>query len=150
MLAIALEEIHLQLLPEKAIYLENLGVLLVSDIHLGKSETFQSAGIPIANKVNQTNLDRLQALCLTYCPKRLIILGDLFHSKFALVDELLIAWSTFLANLNAEVHLLLGNHDRALLAKLQQFPMVCTTQSIQFENILLSHEPVTRANLFNI
>lgn len=150
MLAIALENLHLQLLSEKAIYLEDLGILLVSDVHLGKSETFQAAGIPIANKINQTNLERLQQLCSIHQPKQLIILGDLFHSKFALVDEVLIAWTDFLAQLGVEVHLLLGNHDRAFLPQLQQFSMHCTTAAIQLEQVILSHEPLPRSPTLNI
>ena len=101
----------LRLLPEKAIYIEDLRSLLVSDVHLGKSETFQSRGIPIPNTLNQVTLDRLQTLCHDLEPETLFILGDLFHSKFALVDEVLDSWSDFLNTSLADVKLIVGNHD---------------------------------------
>jgi len=81
--------ICLELLAERAIYVPALELLLVADVHLGKSETFQAAGIPVPSTVNQGTLDRLQQLCSTYQPGRLVILGDLLHSKLALTDEVL-------------------------------------------------------------
>jgi uncharacterized protein len=111
--------VRLQLLAEKAAYLEDKQTLLVADIHLGKSETFQSLGIPISNQVNQTTLNRLEQLCLKFKPQRLFILGDLFHSKYALVDEVLEGWSQFQAAIDAEVVLIVGNHDRHLIQALK-------------------------------
>ena len=84
---ITVRGIQLRLLPQKAIYIEALRSLLVSDVHLGKAETFQIQGIPIPNTINQITLGRLQTLCHELEPEILFILGDLFHSKFALVDE---------------------------------------------------------------
>jgi DNA ligase-associated metallophosphoesterase len=142
--------IGLQLLPEKAIYVDRLGLLLVSDIHLGKSETFQTAGIPIANTVNQTTLDRLQNLCLKIQPKELIILGDLLHSKSSCVDTVLTPWHRFLETVNITVRLLVGNHDRPLVQWLQRFSIECETNTIQMDRLLLSHEPSPQPNCLNI
>jgi DNA ligase-associated metallophosphoesterase len=142
--------INLRLLPEKAIYIKNLETLLVADVHLGKSETFQAKGIPISNRVNQQTLDRLQTLCAQFELKRLIILGDLFHSKFALVDEVLDGWQQFLTAIRAHVQLIVGNHDRALTPTLKMLSIDCVVDAIQLEYLLLSHEPTSRQNCFNI
>jgi DNA ligase-associated metallophosphoesterase len=142
--------INLQLLPEKAIYIESHKSLLVADVHLGKSETFQAKGIPISNQVNQQTLDRLQTLCTQFELKRLIILGDLFHSKFALVDEVLDSWQQFLQAIRVQVQLIVGNHDRALTSTLKTLPIECVTDAIQLESLLLSHEPTSRQDCFNI
>ncbi|MBW4583154.1 MAG: ligase-associated DNA damage response endonuclease PdeM [Tildeniella nuda ZEHNDER 1965/U140] len=141
---------ELQLLPEKAIYVEHLQMLLVSDVHLGKSETFQAAGIPISNRVNQDSLDRLQALCLKMQPKTLIILGDLFHSRFSLVKEVLDGWSRFLDAIDLEVKLIIGNHDRALINSLSQLSITCFTDALQCDRLLLSHEPCSQPKALNI
>ncbi len=150
MLQIQLEAFEVVLLPQKAAYIAQYGLLLVSDIHLGKSETFQAMGIPIANRVNQVNIERLQSLCDRWQPKQLIILGDLFHSSFAWVPEVLEAWLAFLHQSNVSVRLLLGNHDRALLTRLQTLPMECLTTAIEQDKLVLSHEPVAIPGCFNI
>lgn len=142
--------VDLQLLPEKAIYLQQSHSLLVADVHLGKSETFQRFGIPIPNQVNQETLDRLQRLCDRVNPDELIILGDLFHSQLALVAEVQDAWSSFLAHVEAEVKLIVGNHDRALISQLQPFSMECVKDAIALENLWLSHEPDSQSHNLNI
>lgn len=140
----------LQLLPEKAIYIEQLKTLLVSDVHLGKSETFQSLGVPISNAVNQVTLNRLQTVCDRFELEYLFILGDLFHSKHALVDEVLVGWFDFLQAVNASVQLIVGNHDRALVSQLEQLSISCILDAIQIDNLMLSHEPTPQQNHLNI
>ena len=148
--AIELSGVKLKLLSDKAIYLSNAHSLLVSDVHLGKSETFQAAGIPVSNQVNQATFQRLQLLCETFQPKTLFVLGDLFHSKFALVDEVLDGWFQFLASTQVDVTLILGNHDRALISTLMQLSIECITTPIQVENVVLSHEPSPQPGCLNI
>jgi uncharacterized protein len=136
----------LQLLPEKAIYIESLQMLLVSDVHLGKSET---------NQVNQDSLDRLQALCLKLQPKTLIILGDLFHSRFALVPEVMDQWLHFLNaiqlnTVKVEVKLIVGNHDRSLTHRLNDLSIECCSDALQFDRLVLSHEPCPTLKTLNI
>jgi DNA ligase-associated metallophosphoesterase len=138
------------LLPEKAIYVEQQKMLLVSDIHLGKSETFQSLGVPIPNLVNQTTLDRLQKLCSKYDLDYVFILGDLFHSRHALVDEVLDCWFQFLKSTQANVQLIVGNHDRAFVSKLEQLSVSCILDSMRMDNLILSHEPESKPKHVNI
>lgn len=140
----------LQLLPEKAIYVEQSRCLLVSDVHLGKSETFQALGVPISNQVNQGTLDRLQQLCAKFAPDRLIILGDLFHSRQALVDEVLLVWREFLQTTSAQVQLIVGNHDRALVPTLKRLAIDYSTTAIHLEQLVLSHEPCPQPGYLNI
>jgi uncharacterized protein len=134
-------ESDLKLLPEKAIYVKSLNSLLVSDVHLGKSETFQALGVPVPNAVNRATLDRLTGLCDQFQPDNIFVLGDLFHSKFALVDEVFECWLEFLNGIQADVQLILGNHDRALVATLSQLSIQCIPQAIQIDKLVLSHEP---------
>lgn len=140
----------LHLLPERALYLSQQNILLVSDVHLGKSETFQALGVPIPNSINQVNLDRLHRLCMQFQPKTLIILGDLFHSKLGLVDEVIDAWLKFIRSIDARVVLLVGNHDRPLLSTVQQLSMDCVQEAIQLDNLILSHEPNPQPDCLNI
>jgi len=132
----------LQLLAEKAVYLEQAQTLLVADVHLGKSDTFQRSGIPIPNTINQETLDRLYSLCLQVQPQQLIILGDLFHSKWAFTDEVSKCWQQFTQSIPATVKLLLGNHDRQLTQPLTTLGIDYATTPIELGSILLSHEPL--------
>jgi uncharacterized protein len=141
---------RLNLLPEKAIYLENLQTLLVSDVHLGKSETFQRLGVPISNQVNRATLDRLENLYQKTQPKTIVILGDLFHSKYALQAEVLGCWSHFLDGICAKVQLVIGNHDRNLVDSAKQLSIECFTDAIELGNLILSHEPCSQKNYLNI
>ncbi|MBE9182829.1 ligase-associated DNA damage response endonuclease PdeM [Oculatella sp. LEGE 06141] len=142
--------VNLQLLPEKAVFIKELNMLLVADIHLGKAETFQAAGIPIANAVNQATLHRLQTLCSTVQPQQLMILGDLFHSRLALVSEVLEPWNQFLRTSNVAVQLIVGNHDRPLVKASGNHSISCSTTPIQLGNIRFSHEPEPPTSSLNI
>ncbi|MBE9099244.1 ligase-associated DNA damage response endonuclease PdeM [Vacuolonema iberomarrocanum] len=141
---------ELLLLPSHAIYVSSLDILLVSDIHLGKSETFQRAGIPIPSQVNQSNLDRLTSLCHQFQPKQLWVLGDLFHARTGMGDELVQVWQPFVENLGATVHLVLGNHDRPLIPHLAPFGLECHTGAIALGNLILSHEPSPTPSRLNL
>lgn len=131
----------LRLLPQRAVYIESLNVLLVSDVHLGKAETFQGYGVAISSGVNQASLERLAALCRTYQPQSLWVLGDLFHSSAAMEDGVRQSWLDFLAQTPVTVHLVLGNHDRHLASSLDQFQLICHQTGVMVDNLWFSHEP---------
>ena len=133
----------LRLLDDKALYLPSENALLVSDVHLGKAETFQSLGIPISNEMNEENLRRLRSLQKQTQAKQLFILGDLFHSKSALAPEVLISWDNFLKEINTETTLIVGNHDRQLIDALPPLSMHCQLDAVKLGPFLLSHEPET-------
>ncbi len=140
----------LTLLPEKAVYLPTHNALLVSDVHLGKSETFQQFGIPIPSQVNQATLERLQRACDRTEAQHLFILGDLFHAKAGLVDDVIDGWLKFLATNQLDAHLILGNHDRALVEVLSQLSLTCYAHSIDLDSLVLSHEPLPQCHGINI
>lgn len=147
---LVLQHQTLQLLPEKAVYLPAQQALLVSDVHLGKSETFQHFGIPIPSQVNESTLQRLQQAQARTQAQHLFVLGDLFHARAGMVDEVIDCWLKFLAVTQLEAHLILGNHDRPLLEDLSQFSLTCHTNAIDLDGILLSHEPLPLSDSLNI
>ncbi|MEL7509460.1 MAG: ligase-associated DNA damage response endonuclease PdeM [Cyanobacteria bacterium J06554_1] len=132
-------------LLDRAAYVPAHKALLLSDVHLGKAETFQMAGIPVAQQVNGETLERLRSHCRQVQPQKIFILGDLFHSRQGLVSDVATAWSKFLADTEANVTLILGNHDRAALGPV--FDMEYSTHPIPLGTLLLSHEPTHPDNL---
>ncbi len=133
--------LQLRLLDDKALYLPDEEALLVSDVHLGKAETFQALGMPISSQMNEENLDRLRQICAQIKPQKLFILGDLFHSRKSLASEVLISWDIFLKEIDAEVCLIVGNHDRRLVSALPPLAMDCQVDAVALGSFLLSHEP---------
>lgn len=140
----------LTLLPEKAVYVPASSALLVSDVHLGKSETFQHFGIPVPSQVNQATLERLQQAQAQTQAQQLFVLGDLFHARAGMVDEVIDRWLKFLATTQLEAHLILGNHDRPLAEELSQFSLTCHTRPIALESMILSHEPLPTHEKLNV
>ena len=69
-----------EFLPDRAIWWPSESTLIVSDLHLGK-RSFSSPGIAVPNAVNANTLERLSALVSSHRPRRLLVLGDLFHSE---------------------------------------------------------------------
>lgn len=133
------------ILLDRAAYVPEYGALLLSDVHLGKAETFQMAGIPVAQQVNGETLERLRSHCQQTSPQQIFILGDLFHSRQGRVTEVNAAWSKFLDDTTAQVTLILGNHDRA--APGQRFNMDYSNRPIALGKLLLSHEPASLDHL---
>lgn len=95
--------------PEKAIFWEEEQLLIVTDIHLGKSGHFRKFGIAAPSAINKKNLNRLSDLILKYEPKELLILGDLFHSEINKDWLEFENWRKSFPDL--EITLVTGNHD---------------------------------------
>jgi len=140
---IQVHHLTVQLLPERAIYLPDQQALLVADLHVGKSETFQRFGIPVPTQVSHATLNRLAQLCDRLQPKQLFILGDWFHAKDGVVPEVLTPWAAFLEQRSMAVTLVVGNHDRHLLdACMAALPShIAVTTETEFVGLWLTHAP---------
>ena len=95
--------------PYKSLFWEKHKILFIADIHLGKAAHFRKAGIPIPENIHQPDLMRIEFLFNYYQPKRIIFLGDLFHSSYNNT------WITFRLfceeNIKLKPELVMGNHD---------------------------------------
>lgn len=84
-------------------------MLIVSDLHFGKTGHFRRAGIPVPPSVYKEDLQRLFQQVQHFKPAELIFVGDLFHSRANLEHELFRKWRFDLDTL--PIHLVMGNHD---------------------------------------
>ena len=106
-LVIAGQTLHL--LPQKAIYWKEHQILIIADVHLGKAGHFRRNGVPVPVEVNNKNLQRIDALIGSLSPKKVIFLGDLYHS---LPNDETIGFLKWLNKYpSIEFSLTLGNHD---------------------------------------
>ncbi len=137
----------LEMLPTRALHLPQTKELLICDIHLGKGEYFQQNGIPLTNNSDEQNLLRIKNIVKEHSPKKLIILGDLFHSKYSISESLRNKVEILAATLNIKIELIVGNHD-----------IGCKVKNINFlkfkrsNNFIFTHEPIEKYedNMLNI
>ena len=107
----------LSLLAERGLYWPagagGAGVLAVADLHWGKTESFQQHGIALPTGVLADDLARLSAALRDTGARRLLILGDLVHSRAGLTPAVVAQVGAWRA-LHPAVRMVLvrGNHDR--------------------------------------
>ena len=150
MLEIEIADLTLYLLPQKAIYIPVFNSLLLSDVHLGKAETFQRFGIPIPRSPTVNTLRKLEALCDRLQPTCVFILGDLFHSPIGLSEAVISEWNTFIERMPMSVQLIVGNHDRSLFQQFDRLNLAYEVDAIDLGSLILSHEPVLESHRLNI
>lgn len=89
--------------------------LFVADLHWGKRETFVVEGIPLPDGLLTEELERLRILCARTRAVRVVVLGDLIHSRSGITDAVVKEVARFRQE-GPEFVLIRGNHDRHLPA----------------------------------
>lgn len=142
-----LEGTKMELHPLKGAFLPDHEMLIVSDLHLGKSAHFRLNGIALPNQVNQSNHWNLSLLIGHYTPREVVFLGDLFHSRMN-AD-----WSSFCDFMEnypqIKFTLILGNHD--ILGNEHYFKAGMEVyDSLLVDKIQLTHEPTESGKYYNL
>jgi DNA ligase-associated metallophosphoesterase len=94
---------------ERCLFWEEEQLLIVADIHFGKSGHFRKEGIGIPHSVFKEDLQCLFAQIQFFNPAELIIVGDFFHSHLNNEALLFEKWRKDISQL--PIHLVTGNHD---------------------------------------
>jgi DNA ligase-associated metallophosphoesterase len=97
------------LLQERAVYWPAKKMIIVADVHLGKTGHFRKSGIAVPQQIFKEDMQRLVTLLQMYKPEQLIIVGDLVHSKQNKELDFFIKWRNDFSLLDIE--LIKGNHD---------------------------------------
>jgi uncharacterized protein len=87
--------------------------MFLADLHLGKSDIFRRAGIPIPEGSTTADLDRIESVVQRYRLQRVVLLGDFLHGRSfpkAAYVETFAAWRRTRGDLDFTV--IAGNHDR--------------------------------------
>jgi DNA ligase-associated metallophosphoesterase len=101
------------LLADRALHWPKRKTLVLADVHLGKDATFRAAGLPVPAGNSTKDLGRITALLALTAAERLVVLGDLVHSRASHQPELAEAFSTWRAShTQLDILLIRGNHDR--------------------------------------
>jgi DNA ligase-associated metallophosphoesterase len=127
------------LTPHRAIYWEKHSALLVSDCHLGKTGHFRKEGIAVPGQVYKEDLARLFHLIQFFRANRVIVVGDLFHSRDNKELDLFRKWRKDLNTV--EVHLVRGNHD-ILEDQWYQSTDITVHEGVwTYDNLAFTHHP---------
>ncbi len=94
----------------RAIFWEQKAMLILSDLHIGKTAHFRKNGIAIPKEILINDLLRLSNLIDYFDVKTIMIVGDLFHAEVN--NDLLLfrEWMNRYQSIN--FILVKGNHDR--------------------------------------
>lgn len=101
---------ELILSKDRAIYWASKKMLIISDLHLGKSATFRQAGIQVPSTIGDTDLQQLSALIAEFLPEILLVTGDMFHHQMNTDVDTFCLWRKQYPALR--IILVKGNHDR--------------------------------------
>lgn len=93
----------------RCMFWEEQKALIVSDLHVGKAGHFRKAGIAVPQSVFKEDLQCLFSEIQFYKAQRLIIVGDLFHSRENKEMDLFAKWRNDI--LHVKLDLVKGNHD---------------------------------------
>lgn len=137
-------EQDLVLIPQKAIYWKQEKALIAADVHLGKVGHFRKAGIAVPRNMEQSDLGTLSDLIFEYKPKKLIFLGDLFHSDMNADWEWFRLWRQQYPKL--EIILIRGNHDIIHDSYYLELN-IALHDELQIGPFLMLHHPLTDAKL---
>lgn len=136
---------RLQLLPQRAAFLPDHGMLLVADAHIGKAVSFRRLGVPVPEATTAGTLDRLsQALACTGA-RHVVFLGDLLHSaraRAAATVEAVAAWRERYPA--TELTLVRGNHDGHAGDPPADWGVRCVDEPLPLGGLLLCHHPGPR------
>ena len=132
---------ELTLLPEGAVYWEAEQTLFVADTHFGKETTFHKLSIPVPSLLDN-ELIRLSRLLNETDSKRLIVLGDLLHSRRGRCTQLedeVAEWRQ--KHLDVNCMLVRGNHDLASGDPPADWRFECVDSPAMLGGMTLAHHP---------
>jgi DNA ligase-associated metallophosphoesterase len=93
----------------RTVFWEQEKILILSDLHLGKTGHFRKAGIGVPAAVMKEDMQRYVSTIQFFNPAQVVIVGDLFHSIENKEHELFLKWRTDLQHI--PMLLVKGNHD---------------------------------------
>ena len=125
---------------------EEQELLLISDVHLGKISHFRKFGSAVPHAAISENFKRLDQVLDFFSPKRIVFMGDLFHSSLNMEWDLFTDW---MKTIEIPVVLVAGNHDIISELKYEALGVKIYSEII-LKNLLLTHHPEERDGYFNI
>lgn len=145
-LRIDVNGVALDLLQGRGVYSPADEALFVADLHLGKDATFRQNGLAVPAGSSIATLHRLGAMLEQSGARHVIVLGDLFHARSSMTQDVVAAFRDFISRyVGTAFTLVRGNHDRHLGQRLADLEMNILEPGVRFGEFVLEHEPVERS-----
>ncbi len=139
---VTLNQIEFHLLGGRGVFWPAQRMLLVADLHLGKEATFRANGLAIPCGSTDATLDATSQMIVESGAERLTILGDLFHARSSLSENVRKSFSDFLELHSAlEVTLVVGNHDVATGPLSGKWPLRVVEPPWIVDGVTMEHFP---------
>jgi len=136
-----------RLLPERAAFLPECGMLLVADLHLGRQHAWHAEGRPIGDAAAVASLDepldRLARLVDSTGARRVLVLGDLLHAPAGLTSEMIFRVASWRKTFRVPFELIPGNHDRRLNLVIQEWDLHLHDSVLVEAPFAFTHEPAS-------
>ncbi|MDQ3518149.1 MAG: ligase-associated DNA damage response endonuclease PdeM [Gemmatimonadota bacterium] len=132
----------LTLLPERAVFWERDGSLLIADPHFGKAASFRAAGVPVPHGTTLDGVRRLDVLLARTRPGRVIFLGDFLHARSGrspATFQHLTEWRAL--HPHVEMVLVRGNHDRNAGDPPPELRLACVDAPLLAPPFAFTHRP---------
>lgn len=136
-----LHDQHLWLTAERSLFWEEEKTLVVSDLHFGKTGHFRKSGIAVPQTVYKEDLQRLVNLLRHFQPRKLLVVGDFFHSCANTELDWFKRWREDLSNI--EIVLVKGNHDILAEGWYRSAGIDVVDPSLRIGPFLFSHDRCT-------
>ena len=132
----------LHLLPDHAIHYPAEDAVLIGDLHWGKAATFRAAGMPVPDTEVDSDLDRISRLLDRTGASRLIVLGDLLHSRRGRDEQTFAAVTRWRdTHPGIELTLVEGNHDRGAGRPPAEWGFAVMKPGVRLGPFVLQHYP---------
>jgi len=141
-LAVLIDGIDFWLLAKRGLYWPEQRTLFVADTHFGKEATFRSQGVAVPRGSTQATLITIAQMISECQATRLILLGDMFHARSSISQDIRESLDGFFStHPQLRFTLVLGNHDRGILALLKAWPIEVVDSGTSIDSVSISHFP---------
>lgn len=133
---------------QRVLFWEKHQLLILSDLHIGKTAHFRKNGIPIPKNILQKDLEKLEKLIFYFSAKQVLINGDLLHAGDNSDVDYFCDWKAQFSDV--KFHLVEGNHDK-ISKNLQEKLCLHSVQNIlEKDDFCLIHEFNPQISTFQI
>ena len=147
---IVLRNTEIELLVKKGIFFREESTLVLGDMHFGKSGHFRKSGIAVPSAVHDSNMENLVKVLQYKKPRKVIFLGDLFHSiqnrEWGYFGDVLMQFPA--------IHFILvvGNHDILGKSQYETLGIEVIEKELEMGAFVFTHEPIDNysGKLYNI
>ncbi len=123
---------------QRVVFWEKHHLLMLSDLHIGKTAHFRKNGIPIPDNILQKDLARLRKLVDYFQPEKLIVTGDLLHAGDNKDVDFFCEWKKQLSHI--EILLVHGNHDRLSASLSEKLQLNLQEKTFCIDEICFTHQ----------